>query len=439
MGRPAQTQLNYDPSKTIYVDTTYDNLGRVASVSNPYQNTSELTYGITSYSYDALGRKILQCQPDNGTPSNACTAGSSYLQWGYTGNIVTFTDENRHSWQRASDGLGRLQKVVEPNGAATYYTYDARDNLTCAAQDGGSGGAFTSCSAAPASWRPRTFAYDSLSRLITARNPETGTVCYGTLSGGTCNSGYDANGNLGSKTDARGVTTSYSYDALNRWLSKTYSNAPAGTVSSCYQYDTAANGVGRLASEWTKTGGCTSAATYQSLRVVGGYDSMGRVVSEQQCVAGYCTSNTAPSAPAPNCTSLGSSVGLQYCYDLAGDLLAYSNGVTTQAAGTTYPQHALLFSQTFDAAGRRLSVDSSWSDATHPGTLDTDLRSHECTLQLAARYKPLDHQTVRQKDARVQSAVSAVAEHGSTVPVGIPRWMLTANGTTASGKRDDQR
>jgi YD repeat-containing protein len=287
----------------------------------------------------------------------------------YNGNVVTFTDENQHSWQRTSDGLGRLQVVVEPNGAATYYTYDALDNLTCAAQDGGSGGAFTSCSAAPASWRPRTFAYDSLSRLITATNPETGTVCYGILSGGTCNSGYDANGNLGSKTDARGVTTSYSYDALNRLLSKTYSNAPAGTLSSCYQYDTAANGVGRLASEWTKTGGCTSPATYQSLRVVGGYDSMGRVVSEQQCVAGYCTSTTAPSAPAPNCTSLGSAVGLQYCYDLAGDLLAYSNGVTTQAAGTTYPQQALLFSQTFDAAGRRLSVGSSWSDATHPGTL----------------------------------------------------------------------
>jgi YD repeat-containing protein len=55
-------------------------------------------------------------------------------------------------------------------------------------------------------WRTRTFTYDSLSQLLTASNPESGTIRYT----------YDADGNVVSKTDARNVMTSYSYDALHR-------------------------------------------------------------------------------------------------------------------------------------------------------------------------------------------------------------------------------
>jgi hypothetical protein len=95
---------------------------------------------------------------------------------------------------------------------------------------------------------------------------------------------------------------------------------------------------------------------------------MGRVVSEQQCVAGYCTSVAVPAQPTANCTTLTGGNGLQYCYDLAGGLLAYSNGVTTGAAGN-YSQMAMTFSQSFDAAGQLATVNSSWSDTTHPTLL----------------------------------------------------------------------
>jgi hypothetical protein len=96
---------------------------------------------------------------------------------------------------------------------------------------------------------------------------------------------------------------------------------------------------------------------------------MGRALTELQCAGGYCTSPAVPAQPSANCTSLSSATGLQYCYDFAGNLLAYSNGLTTAAAGPQYPQHALLFSQTFDAAARLNSVNSSWSDTTHPQSL----------------------------------------------------------------------
>jgi len=134
----------------------------------------------------------------------------------------------------------------------TYYSYDTLGNLICAAQDGGAGGTFSSCAAAPTAWRPRSFAYDSLSHLIQSLNPETGWTCYGTSggavpNGSNCTSGYDANGNLAFKTDARNIVTSYSYDALNRLLSKRFSNDPGSTPSSCYQYDSSSLGVGQLA------------------------------------------------------------------------------------------------------------------------------------------------------------------------------------------------
>jgi YD repeat-containing protein len=314
------------------------------------------TDGITYSAYDPLKRVTSITYPDSGTQTSS-----------YSGTTVLSTDEVLNQWSRTSDALGRLVTVLEPNGVnkaasmETDYGYDGMSNLYSVTQYGGAYGS--------PNGRTRGFAYDGLSRLLTAQNPETGTICYGQWVGSTCANGYDGNSNLVYKTDARGVATNYSYDALNRLLSKTYTNAPAGTMSSCYQYDSAVNGNGRLGASWTQAGGCSSAPTnYQSLRAYGHYDAMGRALTEQQCTTGYCTSASVPSQPSANCTSLSSAAGLQYCYDLAGNPLAYSNGLTTQAAGQ-YPQHALLFAQTFDSVGRLNSLSSSWSDPTHPQSL----------------------------------------------------------------------
>ena len=59
---------------------------------------------------------------------------------------------------------------------------------------------------------------------------------------------------MASKTDARGLVTTYTYDVLNRMLSKTYSSDENKSVSSCFQYDvpSVTNGVGRLGAEWTQ-------------------------------------------------------------------------------------------------------------------------------------------------------------------------------------------
>ena len=57
LSRVIQTQLNSDSNgsnATDYVDTTYDAVGRVHSVSNPHRSGTSSTDGTTSYIYDAF-------------------------------------------------------------------------------------------------------------------------------------------------------------------------------------------------------------------------------------------------------------------------------------------------------------------------------------------------------------------------------------------------
>jgi len=266
LGRVTQAQLTSDPQGTIYTDTTYDGLGRKRSVSNPYRSKGEPTYGVTTYAYDALGRKGSQTQPDG-----------SQLTWIYNGTLTTSIDEAGHSWQRTSDALGRLARVVEPGGAATGYSYSGLDNLLGVNQPGLSG---------ETPRAPRSFSYDSLSRLLSATNPETGTISYG----------YDVNGNMSSKTDARGTAIAYIYDPLNRLTGKQY---PDGTSSSCYRYDVPSAGIGttnpigRMTAEWTQSGSCptnngdipTAAISWKKVAT---YDPTGRITAELQCPLAPC-------------------------------------------------------------------------------------------------------------------------------------------------------
>jgi len=217
VGRVQQTQLASDPDGLDYVDTTYDALSRIASVSNPYRSTSESTYGIATYTYDALGRTTKVAEPD----------GSAVATF-YSGNCTTVTDEAGKTRQSCVDGLGRLTKVLEDPGTSphlnyeTDYTYDALNNMLSATQNGSN----------PSNARVRTFVYDSLSRLTSASNPELGTTAYT----------YDLDGNVVTKVEPEAnqtgsvkTTNTYAYDALNRLLSRT-DTSPAN-ANALYQYD----------------------------------------------------------------------------------------------------------------------------------------------------------------------------------------------------------
>jgi RHS repeat-associated protein len=322
LGRTKQTQLaDPQPQGTDFVDTTYDALGRVTSVSNPHRSTSSSTDGTTTNAYDALSR-----------PTSVTLQDGSVAHISYSNNTATATDPAGKKRQSTYDSLGRLTQVVEDPGGLGYistYTYDALGNLTGVVQNGS---------------RNRTFAYDGLSRLTSETNPETGMITYKYDSDTNCASPNSFNGDLLSRTDARGIRTCLQYDVLHRLTAKNYSDStPAVSLS----YDQASargitltNTIGRISS--ASTAGTNPTGSVFS------YDPLGRVVNNSQCTPANCSTTPFP---------------VQYTYDLAGDMTSYTNGVVLSGSNVT-------FTQAFDAAARVTQLTSNFTpDANHPAIL----------------------------------------------------------------------
>ena len=214
LGRVIRTELTSDPEGTDYTDTAYDGDGRTSSVSNPCR-TPATGCGAIGYSYDGLNRVTLVTDQDGSTVSTVYADDSSHHTY-----CTTVTDEAVRARKSCVDGAGRLKGVWEDPSGFNYetdYTPNALGDLT-AVNQGGS--------------RSRSFSYDSLSRLLTATNPESGTITYG----------YDANGNVTSRTGPKQnqtnssvtVTTTYAIDSLNRVYGKSYNDGLTPSVTLYY-------------------------------------------------------------------------------------------------------------------------------------------------------------------------------------------------------------
>ncbi|HEV2416458.1 MAG TPA: RHS repeat-associated core domain-containing protein [Terriglobia bacterium] len=248
LGRPIEQTLSGSDIGTVSnVSTAYDSDGRVHSVSNPYVGSST---GGDTYSYDALGRVTSVSHADGNT-----------INTSYSGNCSTTTDEATRARELCSDALGRLTQVHEdPSGLnyGTSYTYDGLNDLLTVSQSGQS----------------RTYQYDSLARLIKAVTPESGTTTYG-YSG--CSGALS---NVCTRTDGRGITTTYSYDALNRITGKSYSDGVTPSIS--YSYDqSACLGQPSCYNVGLQTGMVDGAGSE-----AWSYDSMGRVIADQRTTSG---------------------------------------------------------------------------------------------------------------------------------------------------------
>ncbi len=318
LGRNKEQQLNSDPEGAIFQDSTYDSFGRLYSVSNPYRSTSDPTYGLTTYRYDALSR-----------PTSVTLQDGSVGITSYTNNAVSTTDPAGKKRQGTTDSLGRLTQITEdPSGFGyvTAYSYDALSNLTGVTQNGS---------------RQRMFAYDGLSRLTSETNPESGTITYG----------YDAGGHQGDLTSrvapapnqngSSTVTATYAYDLLHRLTQKAYSDGRTPTAA--YLYDvsstngvTISNPIGRL----------VRATTNNCIQTINSYDTMGRATTEWLNTPSYC----GPASFIPG-----------YTYDLAGDITSFANGI------------GVTFSCTNDTAARPTQITSSLVDSQHPATLVSGL------------------------------------------------------------------
>lgn len=256
----------------------------------------------------------------------------------------------------------------------TSYAYDALDDLTGVCQ----GGAFTGASCQ--SGISRTFNYDSLKRLGTAQNPESGTIQYG----------YDPNGNLHTRQDAR-FTTTLSYDKLNRLIQKSYTDTNTNSVNLCYDgqmtataYDaftspdgarhgvyvscsgasqlSGANAIGRLTFE---TNG-NSSSSYSA------FDSMGRVLAHSQ-------------------TTGGISYPFQYLYNVMGEIEqeTYPSGRRVSACYDSGARPSGVYNGSTSAAPTYAVADYMPHGAINHLTLGNNTVAGNNTLLVTTVFDPI--------------------------------------------------
>jgi RHS repeat-associated protein len=342
LGRTTETRVSA-PEGTIHTTHQYDAMGRVKRTYNPYLTTNG---GYSDAAYDALGRV-----------TTVTTADGAVVTTTYSGNTVNVTDQAGKTRRSITDGLGRLTRVDEPDSTGlgtvaaptqpTSYVYDVLDDLVKVTQGSQS----------------RYFAYDSLKRLVRARNPEqdiNASLIPALTDPVTLNSQwcfkyeYDEASNLLTKTDARSITTNYGYDKLNRIINKSYLGDPQNTPAVAYIYDAqnlpallpaGAPGFDRGSSTGRLVAviyGPNNTGTYQ------GYDKIGRVVQSIQV-----TDTQSSGSPTPQ------AYGFNYTYNLASEMLT-----------ETYPSGRIVPTE-YDTAGRVAGVKK---DATsyYAGAAATD-------------------------------------------------------------------
>jgi RHS repeat-associated protein len=273
LGRPETNTLESDPDGATSVVKTYDTNGRIQTVTNPYRSTSDPTYGLDTYSYDAVGRVVKISHTDGtsfsiyygaavttavgGITTQLCSTSTYGI--GYPSLTVDEAGRKRETW---TDGVGRTIEVDEPNSSGTLtlntcYTYDYLDDLTGVTQG----------------TQTRTYVYDGLSRLTQATTPESGIVKNSYKLGLHICSGDPRE--VCTKTDARGIVATYTYDAINRLTGITYSGGSPTTPSVAYTYDAGTNQNGFRTGMSDGSGSTTWT-----------YNAVGWMLAEQRTIAG---------------------------------------------------------------------------------------------------------------------------------------------------------
>jgi RHS repeat-associated protein len=352
LGRSSLQQTRQAPGSANFdsKENDYDSLGRIRRTTLPYAGTLGQTNSSAAARatvYDALGRVL-----------SVTDAGSASTSYTYVQNDVLVvlgpapSGENTKQRQLEYDGLGRLTSVCEitsssgsgacgqsvsKTGFWTKYAYDSLGNLVGVTQN---------AQAASASQQTRSYAYDGLNRLTSETNPESATTKYTYDTDATCGI---YSGDKVKRIDAVGNTTCYSYDALHRNTSITYSGPYAGnTPNKYFAFDTATiattpsptamvNAAGRLAEAYTAT--CQTCAKLSDVGF--SYSVRGEVSDIYQATShssGYYHLNEvywANGVPSQLSGNLGVPT-LNYGVDGEGRSNSASTSSLTLVSGTTY-------------------------------------------------------------------------------------------------------
>lgn len=295
-GKPLREAKDSDragyPSLT---DTTYDNLGRLKSTTEPY------FYGDPVYSNRVDGYDVLD-RPTHKTDAEG--VGTGYVYAGLTTTITTTPGDNSFggSSQRLDvetrNSLGKLLSVENAQGTdpgstdgTTQFRYDAQGNPVLIQDAKGN----------------QTLAtYNLLGQKTQVADPNMGTWTYA----------YDVLGEMLQQTDAKNQVTMQGYDPLGRMTARIQPESqPNPTAIWCYD--------GQTLNPTAPTSGCTGSA---------GQGAIGKLSAMGQS-DGYSElySYDGSGRPINVHTTLGASAG-GGSYDTATAYDPYS-----RVASTTYP------------------------------------------------------------------------------------------------------
>jgi RHS repeat-associated protein len=286
-----------------YLSYGYDAAHRVVEVADNAGNKIQ-------YVLDNAGNRVAENTRDAaGTLTRTLsriynTRGELTTQADAADNPTDFTYDNKGNSASVTDALGRVtdyaydplnrversRQDVGGIGAESRFKYDALDNLTEVTDPKG---------------LKTTYARNAFGQVLTQTSPDTGVTAFT----------YDSAGNALTRTDARGVTAQYEYDALNRTTAVRYAD-PAADIHYVYDQPSAQcpvserAGVGRLSSMIDSSG-----------RTDYCYSAMGDLVRRVQVVEGQALT-------------------LRYAYDASG-----------RPRSMTYPDGSLV-DYGYDAQGQ---------------------------------------------------------------------------------------
>jgi len=333
-GTASTTTLTYDAAGNItqskdadgvIATYTYDDAGRVTDITDAFGNRIH-------YTLDASGNRLKEETFDNSnnlkrtisrtynTLGQLLTVADAFnrtiLSHNYTdgydaaGNPVHSSDAAGIQRKRGYDALHRLVSTIDNyNGSDTatkdtqsVSSYDASDHLEGVSDPDGLN---------------TIYSHNGLDDLKSIQSPDTGAISYV----------YDAAGNAVQRTDAKGIASTSTYDALNRRTATTYADS---SLNVAYFYD-----------DPNSTTGCSSSYPIGRLtRIVESavtttycYDARGNVVQKRQTQGTQTDAISYTYSLAGRLASIltPSGTSVQYARDAAGRI----SGATVLPPGVT--------------------------------------------------------------------------------------------------------
>ncbi|WP_315774135.1 MULTISPECIES: RHS repeat-associated core domain-containing protein [unclassified Bradyrhizobium] len=312
----ARDSQGFDGS-TIRATTSYDPLGRVTQTSRPYfVNGGTPRY--TTFTYDVLGRALTKTKPDG-----------SVSQVAYHGLSVTKTNALGQTRSVTRNSQGNIVSVTDALSQTMSFVYDAAGNLVRTTDPVGN---------------VVTASYDVRGNKVASSDPDLGNWSYS----------YNTLGLLVSQTDAKGQTVTQSYDKLDRMVQSVEPD-----MTSVWVYDTAAHGIGKLASTGITAGPGNGYARTAS------YDALGRPVQVATTIDGttYTMGASYDANGLLDTVSYPSGFTARYGHTALGDANQLLDNTTGQSYWTANTLDAEL-RITQDTAGNGLTTTRSFDALT---------------------------------------------------------------------------